>query len=475
MFLRPAFPRFASTATGRLARLVALHGVAVLGVAVWVLGPLVTSASVASAAVATTTSAVPPTSVVSPTDAVPETDTTVAKADAASSTKGFVDVIDVSGYVDPVMRNFILRSIEDAVGHDAEALVIQLNSPGSLLPRHQLDALVKAITNERRVPITVWVGGYKARAKGGAARLVTAAAVVGIASGTHVGEATAVPAGGDDRLVGHSYTREQALKAKVAQIDAPVLVQFVGLLDGRTVNGRTLDTAQDVKGADGVVHPKPFGVRFAKLGLVPRLLHTATNPSIAYFLFVVALALFVFEFFTGGVGVAAGVGLLAFVMAASGFGNLPTRPLGLALLVLSMFGFAVDVQAGTPRFWTGVGTVSLVAGSLALYAQDTHVPIYWIAAVTVMVVLFMVNGMPTMVRTRFATPTIGREGMIGELGEARDAIAPEGVVIVRGGPWRARTNRATPIGAGDPVRVIAIDGLLLEVEPLEGAAKDAGH
>ena len=472
MFLRPACPRFASTATGRWTRLVAL-----LGLAVWVLGPLVASASAASAATAATTSAVPAASAVGSTDTT-DADTnadTNANTDAASSTKGFVDIIDVSGYVDPVMRDFILRSIEDAVGHDAEALVIQLNSPGSLLPRHQLDALVSAITEERRVPITVWVGGYKARAKGGAARLVTAAAVVGVASGTHVGDATTVPAGGDDRLVGHTYTREQALKAKVAQIDAPVLVQFVGLLDGRTVNGRTLDTAQDVKGADGVVHPKPFGVRFAKLGLVPRLLHTATNPSIAYFLFVVALALFVFEFFTGGVGVAAGVGLIAFVMAASGFGNLPTRPLGIVLLLLSMFGFAVDVQAGTPRFWTGVGTVSLVAGSLALYAQDTHVPIYWIAAVTVMVVLFMVNGMPTMVRTRFATPTIGREGMIGELGEARDAIAPEGVVIVKGGPWRARTNRATPISAGDPVRVIAIDGLLLEVEPLEGAAKDAGH
>jgi membrane-bound serine protease (ClpP class) len=254
-----------------------------------------------------------------------------------------------------------------------------------------------------------------------------------------------------------------------------VLVQFVGLLDGRTVHGRVLDTAEDVKGSDGKLHPKPYGVRFAKLGLVPRLLHTATNPSIAYFLFVVALALFVFEFFTGGVGVAAGVGLLAFAMAVSGLGNLPTRPLGVVLLLLSMFGFAVDVQAGTPRFWTGVGTASLVGGSLGLYAQDTHVPLYWIAAVTVMVVLFMVNGMPTMVRTRFATPTIGREAMIGELGEAREAISPEGVVIVRGAPWRARTNRATPIDAGGSIRVVAIDGLLLEVEPLEGGARDAGH
>lgn len=443
----------------------ALRAVALFGLVGWSLSAVISGASAASSA----TTVVP---------AAPS-ETTAAGSGSSNdrgetSTKGFVDVIDVSGYVDPVMRDFILRSIEDAVGHDAEALVIQLNSPGSLLPKAQLDALVNAVRDERRVSVTVWVGGYKARAKGGAARLVTAASVVGVARGTHVGDAPAA-AGGDDRLVGRTYTWDGALKAKVAQIDAPVLVQFVGLLDGRTVHGRTLDTAEDVKGADGKVHPKPYGVRFAKLGLVPRLLHTATNPSIAYFLFVVGLSLFVFEFFTGGVGVAAGVGLVAFAMAASGFGNLPTRPLGLALLLLSMFGFAVDVQAGTPRFWTGVGTVSLVAGSLTLYAEDTHVPIYWIAAVTVMVVLFMVNGMPTMVRTRFATPTIGREAMIGELGEAREAISPEGVVIVKGAPWRARTNRATPIPAGGPIRVIAIDGLLLEVEPLEGGAKDAGH
>jgi membrane-bound serine protease (ClpP class) len=65
--------------------------------------------------------------------------------------------------------------------------------------------------------------------------------------------------------------------------------------------------------------------------------------------------------------------------------------------------------------------------------------------------------------------------MIGQLGEASGAISPEGVVLVAGAPWRARTNRATPIPGGAPVRVVAIDGLLLEVEPLEGAARDAGH
>ena len=47
------------------------------------------------------------------------------------------------------------------------------------------------------------------------------------------------------------------------------------------------------------------------------------------------------------------------------------------------------------------------------------------------------------------------------------------LVTVRDAPWRAHTNRATPVSAGEQLRVVAIDGLVLEVEPLEGAAKDS--
>jgi membrane-bound serine protease (ClpP class) len=86
--------------------------------------------------------------------------------------------------------------------------------------------------------------------------------------------------------------------------------------------------------------------------------------------------------------------------------------------------------------------------------------------------LAFIVGMPSMVRTRFATPTIGREWMIGEAGSAIGDISPDGIVVVSGARWRARTNRATPLRAGDPVRVVAIDGVTLEVEPVEGGARD---
>jgi membrane-bound serine protease (ClpP class) len=62
--------------------------------------------------------------------------------------------------------------------------------------------------------------------------------------------------------------------------------------------------------------------------------------------------------------------------------------------------------------------------------------------------------------------------MIGALGEVVEAVDPDGVVSVRSARWRARTNRATPVAAGEQVRVVGIDGVTLEVEPLEGAARD---
>jgi membrane-bound serine protease (ClpP class) len=121
--------------------------------------------------------------------------------------------------------------------------------------------------------------------------------------------------------------------------------------------------------------------------------------------------------------------------------------------------------------WTGIATVSYLVGSLVLF---DGVSLSWITLLISVVgmVLAMLGGMPAMVRSRFSTPTIGREWMVGEEGTARSAVDPDGTVLVRDAPWKARTNRATPIPAGDPVRVTGIEGLVLEVEPLAGAARD---
>ncbi len=121
--------------------------------------------------------------------------------------------------------------------------------------------------------------------------------------------------------------------------------------------------------------------------------------------------------------------------------------------------------------WSGIATIAFVVGSVTLY---DGLSLSWVTLLVAVVgmSLAMLGGMPAMVRTRFSTPTIGREWMVGEIGTAQGRIAPDGIVTVRDAPWRARTNRATPIDAAQPVRVVSIDGLLLEVEPVGGAARD---
>jgi membrane-bound serine protease (ClpP class) len=207
------------------------------------------------------------------------------------------------------------------------------------------------------------------------------------------------------------------------------------------------------------------------VSLLSQLFHTVASPAVAYLLLAVGLALIVFELFTAGVGVAGVVGAGSFILAGYGLGVLPIRWWGVALICLSMLAFAIDVQTGVPRFWTAAGFVMFVVGSFTIYDG------YSLSWVTLLVAfvgvgLTFLAGMPSMVRTRFSTPTIGREWMVGELGRAVTAVSPDGVVQIRDALWRASTNRATPIEELDRVRVIGIDGLVLEVEPEEGGARD---
>jgi membrane-bound serine protease (ClpP class) len=204
-------------------------------------------------------------------------------------------------------------------------------------------------------------------------------------------------------------------------------------------------------------------IRFRNPGLVDRTLHGLGSPSATYFFVVAGLLLLLFEFFSAGIGIAAASGAICLALSAYGIGTLGTRPLGLGLVLLATLAFGIDIQAGSPRFWTGVGTVALVLGSLTMF--DGRRP-GWLALVLVTVggLLAVLFGIPSTVRTRFSTPTIGREDLVGAVGTATTAIDPEGTVEVRGAPWRARTF-PKPISVGDRVEVVAIEGLVLEVIP----------
>ena len=383
-----------------------------------------------------------------------------------------ISVVKISGLIDPLNADLLTRAVRDAEGAHALVLVVQLNSTGGVIDARQLARLVSTVQNST-VPVTVWVGGSgRPRAYGPAYDVLRAGAFTGVGPGARVGRSTNVA----DPLYRKTISGEAAVATKVVDVSAPTLGDFVVDLDGRTLQGNKMVVARVVQeGGEPRRQLLPsVYVSFRELTVFPRLLHSVASPNVAFAMLVIALSLAVFEFFTAGVGVAAATAALFGALSAYGLGVLPTRPWSVLLIMTGVVGFAIDVQAGAPRAWTAIGAVLVGVGSVWLY-HGQAVSVVVLVLVGVLLVLFMVSGMPAMVRTRFSTPTIGRQSMVGSMGVAVSGVDPEGTVEINGASWRARTNRATPISEGAAVRVAGIDGLVLEVEPEHGAARDYRH
>lgn len=407
---------------------------------------------------------------------------------------GRVDVLQVSGFMDPILVDEIGAAIDRAVDEDSQALILQVNSDGTVVDDDVVEDLLVRVA-DAPVPIGIWVGPSGARFYGAAAQLLAVADVTGMAPGARVGylgvplDPSGLP---DDVTVDFGIAEERLRNGSVGLSDArtldvfkqriddegiPTISNMVAAMDGYEENGVVLVTTELVVLDDGSTRFDTVSVvRFAKLSLIDQLFHTVASPPVAYLLLLTGLALLVFEFFTAGVGIAGAVGAVCTLLAFTGLAVLPTRPWAVVLVMLAMLAFAVDVQVGIPRFWTGVGIVLTIIASWFLFEPIPGASMRpsWLALIAGIggITLTFIVGMPSMVRTRFATPTIGREWMIGREGTALEAVDPDGLVAVDSATWRARTNRATPIAAGDPIRVAAIDGVTLDVEPLEGAARD---
>jgi membrane-bound serine protease (ClpP class) len=407
-----------------------------------------------------------------------------AGAQTAPSAVPPVDVIEATGLFDQIVVDDVTRAIEAAERDGSQALVIQMDTAGATVSDATMAALAERIHNAG-VLVGIWVGPSGARAYGAPAQLLGAAAVTGMAPGTRIGR-MGDPLEVDGFELGFGSATELlrtgtlgsddarargALKPGVDDRGTPTIGDFVVVLDGVSYQGTALDTAEVVQQGDELRRQAIAQARFAKLDLLARLMHTVASPEVAYLLLVIGLCLLVFEFFVAGVGVAGLVGAGCVVLGCYGTLALPNRPWAIALLLVSIICFAIDVQTGVPRFWTGTGAVTFVVASWFLFT-DYRMGWLTLAVGIVGVLLAFIVGMPSMVRTRFATPTVGREWLVGEVGEVVVAVDPDGIVEVDGAQWRARTNRATPVGAGGRIRVVAIDGVTLEVEPETGGARD---
>lgn len=399
-----------------------------------------------------------------------------ADLNTVPSSDSVVRFVKVAGLIDPAVRAYMLSQLDQAeTDPDTVGYVLWMNSRGSVLGD---DEYLELATRLRESPVetALWVGNAGSTARGGAAELATVVDLVAVTPNSTIGQTgeRRLPAEwgsafGDAaaRLESGLFSANQAIEAgiSVGPLENTVPIgSFATMLTGFEVF--------ECVDADGALATVPTTQPLLSgLPLTHQLFHTAASPEVAYLLFVMGLAIIVFELFVAGVGIAGVIGAGSLFLGGYGLAILPVNWWAVALLLLAMFFLAIDIQTNVPRYYTIVGLVCFVLGTWFLY---DGVSMSWITALVgiVSALLYAYTGMPSMVRTRFSTPTIGRKWMIGELGEAVSAVDPEGTVRIRDAAWRAITNRATPIQEGESIRVIGINRLILEVEPEDGGAKD---
>lgn len=392
---------------------------------------------------------------------------------------GGIDVVVVSGSLDGRLTDFVIDAIATS---EARVVVLQIDSGATL--NGDIETLLDLVADPP-VPVAVYAGPDPATVSGGALRVLAAAPIAGAAPGVVLGPAAPTRAGRSDdsltvseahpdlpdTLVSSSVSVEDDLGGFLDLVE-PSIGQFVVALDGRdvTIDGepRVLATAvEDVE--DGVTRLAPLGeVTFIEPGLVDTTLRLGVGPEAAFFFLVVGLSLVVFEFYAAGPGAAAVVAVICLLLAGYGIAVLPVRLWAVALVPAGLALYTVDFQRNDLGWKSVLGTGALTAAGLFFTdAAPQMVQTWWIVVLVVIGTgLWFGFALTTVVRSRFATQTIGRGHLIGRKGTADTAISPDGTVLVEGARWRARSTRLSGIEAGDRVEVTAVEGTVLEVEPV---------
>jgi membrane-bound serine protease (ClpP class) len=201
-----------------------------------------------------------------------------------------------------------------------------------------------------------------------------------------------------------------------------------------------------------------------------RFLGVITDPSIAYVLLLVGIYGLIFEFMNPGL-VAPGVaGTVALLIALYALHLLPVSYAGLALILLGIGFMAAEMFL--PAYGSlGIGGgVAFVVGSVMLIDTETPgfgVPVPLIVGIFAASALFLVVVATLALKARRRPVVSGRETLLGAAGEVLADFSGEGWARVQGETWRVKS--ASPLKAGERVSVAAVDGLVLQVNRMNGA------
>lgn len=384
-------------------------------------------------------------------------------------------VADVRGPLEQRALDFLTEAVETP---DAVVVILQLDNPG--IASGDPAELFAAIEGSP-APVAAWVGPSGAEAYGGVVDLLLLADHTAAAPGTHVGYLEQRIAGGararsfdpaiPKAIVGGSIEVAEPVDGVVDAV-VPTVGQFIASLDGQDYvrNGEALPITtvrSEVDDAGNEITVAAHEVEFRKPGLFTRSLRLAMRPEAMFFFLVAGIAAAVFEFYAAGAGISASISVLTLFLAGFGLASLPVNWLSVVLVLFGMWLYTVDFQNAVIS-WRGLlGSVLLLWGGWNITAADPQFASRWWAVVLAVigVASFYMIALTTVTRSRFSTITIGREHLVGRVGVAETGFDPMGIVEVDGARWQARSHRAAGLSAGDPVEVLAVSGIMLEVGP----------
>ena len=397
-----------------------------------------------------------------------------------------VYLIKIDAPITPVVAEYIIKSIDKASDRKAEALIIQLNTPGGLL-ESTTDIVMRMIASE--VPIVVYVAPSGGRAASAGVFITMAANLAVMAPTTHIGAASPIQLEGkmdetmqrkamndtaawargiaekrgrnagwaeDAVRKAVSATETEALKLKVIDFIAPDVNALVREIDGRTVD--VVMGKKTIHTADAVVEELPMGFRYKLLGII-------SNPNIAYILMILGFYGLYFELSNPGAIFPGVAGAICLILAFYALQTLPINYAGLMLIILGIALFIAEAFITSHGVLGIGGTIAMLLGSVMLIdSSSPALQISWaviIPAVALSALLFIIT-VSVAVKVYREKADTGKEGLIGMQALAKTDILADGQVFMRGEYWSAWSDE--PISKGDQVTIISVEGLKLKVK-----------
>ncbi|MFI4971468.1 MAG: nodulation protein NfeD [Candidatus Dormiibacterota bacterium] len=405
----------------------------------------------------------------------------------ASAATPHVERADLTGDINTIMASYIESSVSRAEADHADALLVVMNTPGGIST--SMDDIVTSLLNSS-VPVIVFVYPSGARAASAGLFVAQAADVLAMAPGTNIGSAHPIDASGANltgdlgtKVLNDAVTRvralasmhgrnadwaeqavrnsvnidaEQAVNLHVADVEATDPASLMNQVDGRTLPRSNATLVLHTAGAQIDDFPMPFWQVF---------LNVLIDPTIAALLIIVAGYGIITEMSTPGAILPGVIGGLAAILAIASLANLPVNIAGVLMMLLAFVLFIADLKAPTHGILSVGGVFALVLG-MAFLINTGPIGLGvnpWVSLIMGLLTLaFFGFFIRKIVTARHRPVFAGAESLVGSVGEAREELAPEGLVFVRGALWRAVAAPPT-IHTGSPVRVVGREGLELEV------------